>query len=488
MTALFSHRPNGSRYKQILLLSTILTFLTTVCECQKLPKTLILTGNGNVPSYKNGYPPWIHEFHNEKVIEILKNITTVDVATDLSVLRADRLQQYDLIISNSLFLTPDKEQLNALYQFVSNGKSYLTIHCGILSLLNWDRYEEFIGGIFIGGPSSVPAQFNVSTSNTMFWGYEYVFRKEPQHPVSIVTDDFVIKDELYHFQPSTRDFYVIARAENLPVMWWHPVGKGKVMSLTLGHDEEAKKNPGYQNLLKHGVQWLIGMPLIYGEQPKIVSNRQATYEHLMTLRATSNLDDPKSIRFNIKENTSPEIYTIESSHEGTVNLKLKGKTGNGQFIVSAMESNGLSSSRAFDISVVQDGTGNIASYHGNTATSSSSENMSGMFDAKNILDNDSSSRWSSAAADSAWVVIDLQKNYSVRKLVLEWESSFATAYDIKGSKDGKTWASLASVSDGDGQTDTVEFSPAQVRYIRINGTKRFNSRWGYSLYEVKIYQ
>ena len=260
------------------------------------------------------------------------------------------------------------------------------------------------------------------------------------------------------------------------------------MSLTLGHDLEAKNNPGYQNLLKHGVQWLIGMPLIYGEQPKVVSNRELIYDRLMTLRATSNLNDPGDIRFSLKQNLTPEMFTVESSTEGNVKLKLKGKTGNGQFIVSAIGSSGLSSTRAFDISVVRDGTGNIALYHGNTATSSSSENQSGMFDAKNILDNDPSTRWSSAAADSAWVIIDLQKNYAVRKFVLEWESSFATAYDIKGSKDGKTWASLASVSDGDGQTDTLEFSPAQLRYIRINCTKRFNSKWGYSLYEVKIYE
>ena len=486
---MFSHQSNPLRHIRLLILSSsLLVFLAVDGECQMLPKTLILTGNGNVPSYKTGYPPWIHEFHNEKVVEILKDITTVDVSTDLDVLRPDRLQQYDLIISNSLFLTPDEKQLDALYQFVSNGKSYITLHCGILSLLNWDRYEEFIGGIFIGGPSSVPAEFKVATSNTMFWGYDYSFRKEPEHPVSIVTEDFVIKDELYHFQSSTRDFHVIARAENLPVMWWHPVGKGKVMSLTLGHDEEAKNNPGYQDLLTQGVRWLIGMPLIYGEQPKIVSNRHLIYEQFTTLRATSNLNNPEAIRFSVLQNKRPEIFTVESSPEGNVKLKLSGKTGNGQFIVSAMESNGLSSTRAFDISVVNDGTGNISLYHGNTATSSSIENQSGMFDAKNVLDNDPSTRWSSAPTDSAWLMIDLQKQYAIKKIVLEWESSFATAYDITGSQDGKTWNSLASVSNGDGQTDTLEFNPSQVRYIRINNKRRFDSKFGYSLYEVKVYQ
>jgi hypothetical protein len=111
-----------------------------------------------------------------------------------------------------------------------------------------------------------------------------------------------------------------------------------------------------------------------------------------------------------------------------------------------------------------------------------------MFDAKNVLDNDLSTRWSSAPADSAWLMIDLQKQYTIKKIVLEWESSFAKVYNITGSQNGRTWSPIASVSDGNGDTDTIEFSPAHVRYIRINNTQRFNNKWGYSLYEVKVYQ
>src|SRR5690606_9236563 len=158
------------------------------------------------------------------------------------------------------------------------------------SLLNWDKYEDFIGGIFIGGPSTVPGEFKVVTSNVEFWGYQYSFRKNVEHPISVAADDFVTKDELYYFQPSIRDFQVIARAENLPVMWWHPVGKGKVMSLTLGHDEVAKSNPGYQTLLKYGIQWLSGMPLIHGKDPKVVSTRQQECDNFMNLYATVGME------------------------------------------------------------------------------------------------------------------------------------------------------------------------------------------------------
>lgn len=470
--------------KQILV-TALFVFSITISQGQNLPRTLIITGNGNVPSYKHGYPPWRHEFQNEKVVDILKDISTVDVTSDLNILHPDKLRQYDLIISNSIFLTPSTEQLSALYDFVAKGKSYLTLHCGILSFLNWDKYEEFIGGIFIGGPSSVPAEFKVYTTNTMFWGYDYSFRKEPEHPVSLVTDDFSTKDELYHFQPSTREFYVIARAENLPVMWWHPVGKGKVMSLILGHDEEAKNNPGYQSLLRYGVQWLSGVPLIYGEQPGVVSTRKLKYENFIKLSAPG---ANSTATFQVVNNSNPEIFTAETSPDGKVNLKLTGKAGSGKFTVQAKLANGFSSTKSYHIRVLNDGTENIASYHGNIATCSSSENQSSVFVARNVIDNDGTTRWSSAPSDSAWIAIDLQKSYNVKKIVLQWEASFAVGYTIEGSTDGKKWRTLAQVSDGDGDIDTFDSINTQVRYIRINTTKRAPDKWGYSLYEIEVYQ
>ena len=460
----------------------------TCCESQTLPKTLIITGNGNVPNYKTGYPPWIHEFQNDKVVEILNGITDVDVVSDLTVLQTDRLKQYDLIVSNSIFLTPDNNQLDALYQFVSNGKAYMTLHCGLISLLNWDRYEEFVGGIFIGGPSSVPATFKVVTDNIEFWGYQYAFRREPVHPVSIVTNDFVTKDELYHFQPSTGDFHVIARAENLPVMWWHPVGKGKVMSLTLGHDEEAKNNTGYQDLVKHGVQWLLGVPLIYGQPPKIVSTRNLLYSNYMKLHSSADDARPGTIHYRILENKNPEVATASVSEDGNVSLKLTGTTGNAQFSVEALNHEGLSSTQVFSLTVVQDGKGNLATYYGNAASASSYENNSPTFGAGNVLDNDSTTRWSSAPIESASVTVDLQKIYDVNKVVLEWEASYASAYDIQISLDGKKWNVLSAVRQSDGATDSIEIRPTKTRFVRVVGTSRANNKWGYSLYEVKVFQ
>ncbi len=469
---------------------TMLAALIMMCSetmSQQLPRALMLTGNGNVPSYKENYPPWIHQFQNDMVMEILQGIADVDTTTDLNVLSESNLKNYDVVISNSIFLAPTEEQLNSLYAFVANGKSYLTLHCGILSLLNWDRYEEFIGGIFIGGPSSVPAGFHVTTENVEFWGYEYTFRNNKQHPVAIVTDDFATQDELYHFQPSKREFYVIARAENLPVMWWHPVGKGRVMSLTLGHDEKAKSVAGYQELLRNGVKWLTGTPLIYGEQPRVVSNRTLLLKNFINLQ-TFTTGDSLALKYSVDKHDDPGLFSVQSSNSGNLDLRLSGKAGSSSFVAAVRNAKGLVSKKMFNVRVVPDGTGNIAAYYGNTAVSSSNENQSSVFQADNIIDEDSSTRWSSAPCDSAWVTVDLKKKYPLKKIVLRWEASHATAYTIEGSDDGRTWIQLAAEINGDGDVDTLQLTGSPIRFIKLNMKKRYGNKWGYSLYEVEAYQ
>lgn len=476
-----------SRIAIRVVLSAIVLICALYAAGQRMPRALIITGNGNVPEHKREYPPWIHEFQNDLVAEILRGTVEVEITEDLSVLRPDQLSQYDLVISNSLFLTPSAEQLEALDAFVSEGKAYLTLHCGILSLLNWNDYERFVGGIFIGGPSSVPQSFKVVTDNIEFWGYEYSFRRRAQHPVSRAVDDFVIRDELYYFQPSVREFNVLARAENLPVMWWHPVGKGKVMSLTLGHDEEAKRNPGYQQLLINGVRWLTGIPLIEGSTPRVFSNRQRNYRNFASLAVQGDIEEEHAV-FAIEENPNTDLFKVTISPNGSLSIELTGKPGSGNFKVRAATADGLSSTRSFEVLVVEDGTENIASYLGNKATSSSTENGSGIFGANRILDEDAETRWSSAPSGSAWVEIDLTRRYRVGRVVLDWEASFAREYTVSGSVDGKNWKTLCNVSESDGERDELNFVQETIRFIRINCRERVNSRWGYSLYEVKVYE
>lgn len=473
--------------RNLYLAALIFTLVIAVTPgfSQHKPKVLIITGSGNTGIHKDNYPPWKHEFQNRKISQILENIVELDTTTDLSMLNDQTLKAYDLLISNSIFLTPSAGQLAALERFVAGGKSFLTLHCGLLSFLNWDKYEQLMGGIFIGGPSNEPATFKVYTENMEFWGYEYGFRKKSEHPVSSVVDDFITTDELYYFQPGKSEFHVIARAENHPVMWWHPLGKGKVMSLTLGHDAHAKDNQGYQKLLVNGIRWLLGIPLIKAINPKPISNRRSSYADIAQVRSFTN-GGSEGLAFEIKNGTSPDLFTVTADSGQRINISLTGKTGNGTAMISVKNKAGTSA-EVLHIHVVEDGQGNIASYLGNTVSVSSSENQSTMFDAGNLVDGDSTTRWSSASGESAWVTIDLLKTYSIDRVALYWEASYAAAYQVQTSQSGEQWQTVADVKQGDGKLDELAFSPVQARYIKILAGKRAPGKWGYSLYEVEVY-
>lgn len=472
------------RLATIFIVATVLSL--TNCYGQAKPKVLIITGNGNVPVQKPEYPPWRHAFQNNKVAEILQDVADVDSTTDLRMLNDGILANYDLLISNSIFLTPDTAQLAALERFIVNGKCLLTLHCGLLSFLNWDKYEQVMGGIFIGGPSTEPETFKVHTENMEFWGYEYLFRKSARHPVSSVVDNFITTDELYYFQPSTPEFHVIARAENHPVMWWHPVGKGKVMSLTLGHDELAKASDGYQKLLINGVRWLVGIPLVHAIAPKPISNRQSAYENITAIHGY--VEDSKApVVFSVGEQSRPDLFNFTVSPDQKLHVSLTGKTGEGKVVLHAKSDAGISST-ALAIKVVNDGEGNIASYLGNRAAVSSNENQSTLFDAGNLIDGDSTTRWSSTATESAWMTIDLQKVYPVGRVVLNWEASYASGYQVLVSEFGENWQVVADVRNGDGQHDELTFPPMQARFVKILAQQRAAQKWGYSLYEVEVYK
>lgn len=119
-----------------------------------------------------------------------------------------------------------------------------------------------------------------------------------------------------------------------------------------------------------------------------------------------------------------------------------------------------------------------------SATASTVENAA--TPASNVCDTDPASRWSSEFADPQWVRVDLQSLHYIARVALEWETAYATQYQIQVSNDGANWTSVHTESASDGGADVVDITDATGRYVRVYGTARA-TQWGYSLYSVKVY-
>jgi hypothetical protein len=117
------------------------------------------------------------------------------------------------------------------------------------------------------------------------------------------------------------------------------------------------------------------------------------------------------------------------------------------------------------------------------ATASSVENAS--FPASAAVDGNTSTRWSSAFSDPQWLQVDLGSVSTISQITLDWETAYATAFQIQTSTDGTTWTPIYSTTTGTGGTQTLNIT-GTGRYVRMHGTARA-TQYGYSLWEFQVY-
>ena len=122
---------------------------------------------------------------------------------------------------------------------------------------------------------------------------------------------------------------------------------------------------------------------------------------------------------------------------------------------------------------------------GRTATASSFDQYNGNWSPGQAVDGDYTTRWSSAWSDNEWIQVDLGAKKTFSTLQLVWEAAYAKGYQVQTSDDGSTWSTIKTVTDGDGNVDTLSVN-GNARYVRIQGVTR-GTAYGYSLYELGIY-
>jgi F5/8 type C domain/Beta-1,3-glucanase len=120
---------------------------------------------------------------------------------------------------------------------------------------------------------------------------------------------------------------------------------------------------------------------------------------------------------------------------------------------------------------------------GKPTTASSEENAS--FPPADATDGNTGTRWSSAFSDPQWLEVDLGATSTVSQVVLQWETAYATAFQIQTSNDNANWTTIYSTTTGTGGTQTLNVT-GSGRFIRMYGTTRA-TQYGYSLWEFQVY-
>ena len=208
-------------------------------------------------------------------------------------------------------------------------------------------------------------------------------------------------------------------------------------------------------------------------------------------RVTLNWETAYATAFQIQTSTDGSTWTpIYSTTTGTGGTQTLNVSGTGRYIrmygTARATQYGYS---LWEFSVYGTGSGGGGTCGttnvtlNKTATASSTENVG--TPAADAVDGNTGTRWSSAFSDPQWLEVDLGTTQSICRVTLNWETAYATAFQIQTSTDGSTWTPIYSTTTGTGGTQTLNVS-GTGRYIRMYGTARA-TQYGYSLWEFAAF-
>lgn len=123
-----------------------------------------------------------------------------------------------------------------------------------------------------------------------------------------------------------------------------------------------------------------------------------------------------------------------------------------------------------------------------TANGATAEATSG--DPALALDNNTGSRWESAAADPQTFIIDLGQERIFNTLEIVWEGAYAKTFTVSTSSDKTAWTPVWNVTGqelaGFPYTQTQVIDKTTARYVKFEGIER-GTIYGYSFYEFRVY-
>jgi uncharacterized protein len=234
--------------------------LLCVLGCQSTPerhnpvRVLIFSGQNNHAWQET--TPVIQKTFNGNACFTVRITDRPDQCT------AKELASYNVIVSNWNNYTDGPpapvadwpvETKEAFLNFIRAGGGYVTIHAGGSSFYDWPEYQQIV------------ASWEKGKTNH---GRIHPFQVDnvcPDHPIVHDLKSFWITDELWNSSRLPADCKILLTAfsspesggsgHNEPVLVVRSFGKGRCVSLVLGHDKAAMANSGWQSLLRRCAEW-----------------------------------------------------------------------------------------------------------------------------------------------------------------------------------------------------------------------------------------
>jgi len=152
------------------------------------------------------------------------------------------LAQFSALVLHYHHKTISPAALDRLDRFVRDGGGILAIHAATASFKETMPYFDILGGRFTG--HGQVEQFAARRLKDEIFGG---------------LGDFIVKDELYiHELNPGIEVHFAAKHEgkDVPVVWTYRYARGRVCYTEPGHTSRTMGNPGYQAVLRRGLEWV----------------------------------------------------------------------------------------------------------------------------------------------------------------------------------------------------------------------------------------
>jgi type 1 glutamine amidotransferase len=191
---------------------------------------------------------------------ISSGLYRADCTQDCSTITKEQLDGYDLVLfytTGNLPLKDDVRDYLINEWAKKKGHGFIGTHSATDTYLDHQPYWEMLGGVFDGHPWKADETVTIKVHDR-------------QHPASKpLGDELTIQDEIYKYrnwQPekvrvlASLDFEKTKHREpyHVPILWVKDYGQGKVMNMSLGHNEHVWQNPKFLQSLQGGIEWMLG--------------------------------------------------------------------------------------------------------------------------------------------------------------------------------------------------------------------------------------
>lgn len=126
---------------------------------------------------------------------------------------------------------------------------------------------------------------------------------------------------------------------------------------------------------------------------------------------------------------------------------------------------------------------NLALFAKATASSENGEDK-----ASKAVDGNSGTMWQATETDNSdqdWIQVDLGEVQAVNTVKINWQTAYASKYQIQVSTDGTNWTTVATENGIAGEVKTT-FAATKARYVRMQGLSR-GTTYGYAIYDFEVY-